>query len=82
MEELYSIMEDFLEVEYAQKSLMYVLEALENAYCEPYCGQEQPGAKMVANHARNSIKSIQEGMRAAISRLDRYITASAEHRTV
>lgn len=76
MEELYSIMEDFLEVEYAQQSLLHVLETVEAAYSE----QEQPSAKMVANHVKNSIKSIQGEMRAAINRLDHYITASAGHR--
>lgn len=34
MEELYSIMRNFLEVEYHQESLLFALDALEAAYSE------------------------------------------------
>ena len=40
MEELYSIMRDFLEVEYNQESLLCLLEAAEAAYA----GKEQAEA--------------------------------------
>lgn len=44
MEELYSIMRDFLEVEYHQKSLLYVLDSLETAYS----GEQQEEIKLLS----------------------------------
>lgn len=76
MEKLYSIMEDLLEVEYNQKSLLYVLETLEAAYSE----QEQEETKLLINHIKGGLKALQEEIRAAIGKLDNYIAAAAGHK--
>ncbi len=76
MKKLYSIMEALLEVEYNQRSLLYVLEVLDAAYSE----QEQEEVKLVINHTKGSLKALQEEMRAAIRKLDNYIAAAARHK--
>ena len=73
MEKLYSIMEGLLEVEYNQKTLLYVLVVLEAAYSE----QEQKEVKLVINHTKGSLKALQGEMRAAIRKLDNYIAVTA-----
>lgn len=45
MEELYSIMRDFLEVEYNQESLSHLLKKAETAYSD----EKQEEAKFLAN---------------------------------
>lgn len=50
MEELYSIMRDFLEVEYNQESLVCLLRAVEAAYS----GEKEEKAKLIAT-VQNSI---------------------------
>lgn len=74
MEELYSIMRDFLEVEYNQESLLCLLKAAEAAYT----GKEQAEAKLIANSAKYYLQALQEEIRAAISRLDSYIAENAK----
>ena len=74
MEELYSIMRDFLEVEYNQESLLCLLRAAEAAYT----GKEQAEAKLVANSAKYYLQALQEEIKAAISRLDSYIAENAK----
>ena len=76
MEELYSIMRDFLELEYNQESLLYVLKALEVISS----GEQKEEAKLIANHAKGCIKALQEELRAAISKMDTYIAATAGHK--
>ena len=73
MEELYSIMRDFLEVEYNQKSLLCVLETLEAAYS----GEQEEKAKLIVNHTKGCLKTIQGELKAAINRIDQYIAAAA-----
>ena len=72
MEELYSIMRDFLEVEYNQESLLCVLKALEAAYSK----EEQAEAKLIANSTKCYLQALQVELKAAINRMDSYI---AEH---
>ena len=74
MQELYSIMRDFLEVEYNQESLLCLLRAAEAAYTS----KEQAEAKLIANSAKYYLKALQEELRAAIDKLDLYIVRSAE----
>lgn len=74
MEELYSIMRDFLEVEYNQESLLCLLRAAEAAYT----GKEQAEAKLIANSAKYYLQALQEEIKAAISRLDSYIAENAK----
>lgn len=74
MEELYSIMRDFLEVEYNQESLLCLLKAAEAAYT----GEKQIEAKLIANSTKYYLKSLQEELKAAINRIDSYIAENAK----
>lgn len=74
MGELYSIMRDFLEVEYNQKALLYVLRTIEAAYS----GEKQEESKLIANSAQYYVTALQEELRAAINRLDSYISEEAK----
>jgi hypothetical protein len=74
MEELYSIMRDFLEVEYNQESLLYLLKAVEAANT----GKEQAEAKLIANSTKYYLQALQEEIKAAINRLDSYIAENAK----
>ena len=74
MEELYTIMRDFLEVEYNQESLLCLLKAAEAAYT----GKEQAEAKLIANSTKYYLKALQEEIKAAINRLDSYIVKNAK----
>lgn len=74
MEELYSIMRDFLEVEYNQESILCLLRAAEAAYT----GKEQAEAKLIANSAKFYLQALQEEIKAAINRLDSYIAENAK----
>lgn len=74
MEELYSIMRDFLEVEYNQESLLCVLKALEAAYSK----EEQAEVKLIANSTKYYLQALQRELKAAISRLDVYMAEGAE----
>lgn len=73
MKELYSIMEDLLEIEYNQKSLLYMLETIEPVYE----GQEQEETKLVVHHTKGSLAALQTEIRATIEKLDQYIAAKA-----
>lgn len=74
MEELYSIMRDFLEVEYNQESLLCLLEAVEAAYT----GKEQAEAKLIANSTKYYLQALQKELKAVINRLDSYIAENAK----
>lgn len=74
MEELYSIMRDFLEVEYNQESLACLLKTAEAAYS----GEMQEDAKLIANSTKFYLKALQGELKAAISRLDCYIAEEAK----
>ncbi|MBD5527177.1 MAG: hypothetical protein HDR02_02040 [Lachnospiraceae bacterium] len=74
MEELYSIMREFLEVEYNQESLLCLLKAAEVAYT----GKEQAEAKLIANSTKYYLQALQEEIKAAISKMDLYIAENAK----
>ena len=74
MEELYSIMRDFLEIEYNQESFVCLLRAAETAYIE----DNQVDAKLIANSAKVYLKGLQEELKAAINRMDLYIAENAK----
>ncbi len=74
MEELYSIMRDFLEVEYNQESFVCLLGAAEAAYAE----ENQADGKLIANSAKVYLKGLQEDLKAAINRMDSYIAENAK----
>lgn len=69
MDELYSIMRDFLEVEYTQESLICLLKAAENAYEN----EKQNEAKLTANSVKYYLKALQSDLKIAINKLDSYI---------
>lgn len=69
MEELYSIMRDFLEVQYHQNSILCVLNTLENAYSEG----EQAELKMTIHVLETYMEFIQKETKTAINRFDTYI---------
>ena len=73
MEELYSIMRDFLEVEYNQESIVCLLKAAEATYTD----ENQVDARLIANSAKVYLKGLQEDLRAAINRMDSYIAENA-----
>ena len=74
MEELYSIMRDFLEVEYNQKSLICLLKTAESVYT----GKEQVEVKLTANSAKFYLQALQKELKAVINRLDSYIAENAK----
>lgn len=71
MEELYSIMRDFLEVEYNQESLLCLLKAAKAAYS----GEKE---NLIANSAKFYLQALQEELKVAINRLDSYIAENAK----
>ncbi len=73
MEELYSIMRDFLEVEYNQRSLICVLKALEAEYSK----EEQADTKLIVNSAKYYLIALQGELKAAVNRMDSYIAENA-----
>lgn len=74
MEELYSIMRDFLEVEYNQESLLCLLRAAETTYSS----EKEAEAKLIANSAKYYLKALQGELKAAINRMDSYIAENAK----
>ena len=74
MEELYSIMRDFLEVEYNQESLVCLLKVAEAAYSD----EKEEKAKLIANSVKFYLQALQEELKAAINRLDSYIAENAK----
>ncbi len=74
MEELYSIMRDFLEVEYEQESLAHLLAAAEATYRD----ENQEEAKFLANSTKYYLTALQKELQAAINRLDSYIAKKAK----
>ena len=73
MEELYSIMRDFLEVEYNQESIVCLLKAAEATYT----AENQVETKLLANGVKVYIKGLQKDLKAAIKRMDSYIAENA-----
>lgn len=77
MEELYSIMRDFLEVEYNQESLLYLLTDAEFSK-ENQDDNQDKAEQFVINGAKYYIKALQNDLKATINRLDSYITEKAK----
>lgn len=69
MKEIYTIMRDFLEIQYHQNSILYVIDTLENKYNE----EEQTETKMILHVLKIYMESLQEETKTAISRFDTYI---------
>ncbi len=73
MNELYLIMDDFLQVEYRQKALLSVLKVLEGYYSE----DEQEELKLLVSNGKWALEGLQEQMQSSINRLDNYIALVA-----
>lgn len=73
MKELYSIMRDLLEVEYNQKSLLYILKLLEN----DCCGDQKEEMRLIVNCAKYYLEAVQMDMKKSINRMDNYIARTA-----
>lgn len=73
MNELYLIMDDFLQVEYRQKALLSVLKVLEGYYSE----DEQEELKLLVSNGKWALEGLQEQMQSSINRLDNYIALAA-----
>lgn len=69
MQELYTIMRDFLETEYNLESLSCLLDAAETSFTD----EKHENAKLVANGAKYYVDALQEELKAAIGRMDTYI---------
>ncbi len=69
MDELYAIMRDMLEIEYNQKSLVYILKAFESAYRE----EQHEDVRYIVNSAKYYLEALQKELKAAISKMDIYI---------
>ena len=76
MQELNSIMRDFLEIEYNQESLLCLLRAAETTYNN----EEQETAKFLANSTKYYLIALQKELKVAINRLDLYIAENAKKR--
>lgn len=74
MQELYSIMRDFVEVEYNQESLLCLLKAAETTYTE----EKQKEARLISNSARYYLQALQEELKSAINRMDSYIAENVK----
>lgn len=76
MEELYSIMRDFLEVEHHLESFACLLSAAETTYSD----ENQKEAKTIAACTKFYLKALQEELKMAINRLDSYIVEGTQNR--
>ncbi len=74
MEELYAIMRELLEVEYNQKSLLYIMEMLETAYG----GEEQETEGLAVSGIRYYLGILHRDLGAVINRLDVYVAEQAK----
>lgn len=69
MEELYEIMKDLLKIEYNQKSLCYIVKALEASYDM----EQEEELKLIVNGFRYYLEVLQQELRNAITRMDQYL---------
>lgn len=74
MKELYSIMRELLEVEYNQKSLLYIMEMLERGYN----GEGQEYTSLAVNGARYYLAVLHKDLGTAINKLDIYMAQGAK----
>lgn len=73
MKELYSIMRNLLEVEYNQKSLLYILKLLE----KDCSGDQKEEMRLIVNCAKYYLEAVQMDMKKSINRMDNYIARTA-----
>lgn len=76
MEDLYLILRNFLEVQYHQKSILCILDILENAYSE----EDQPEIKMTIHVLKIYMEFLQEETKMAVKRFDSYLTGEQKEK--
>lgn len=74
MKELYTTMEDLLEIEYRQEAFIQILCKLEEAYDQQ---AEQKNMKMLVSIAKWQIEEYNIELRKIIEQLDTYIAKNA-----
>lgn len=74
MKELYLIMRELLEVEYNQKSLLYIMEMLETAYNEG----ERECSGLAVNGVRYYLAVLHKDLGTVINKLDIYMAEGAK----
>jgi len=77
MEELYSVMEGLLELEYKQRAFIQMLQAVEVAYG---LQEEQEKMRMLTDNAKWQMESCKADVRRIIRKLDEYIAQNASLR--
>lgn len=70
MKQLYSIMEQLLELDYKQETFLLILKALETAYNE----EEVASSKMLISHAKWQLESQNKDLKEQIKQLDTYLS--------
>ena len=68
MKSLYSIMDEFLKVEYDVKALLTVLAIMEGG-----CGEEKEEVKCIINVLEGYLKLVEGEVHTAIGSLDKFI---------
>lgn len=74
MNELYLIMEDLLDVEYQQKSLLSILNALESVYNEEDAAQ----TRYLISSVKCQLEAILLHTRVSINKLDNYTLVASK----
>ena len=66
-------MRNLLEVEYNQKSLLYILKLLE----KDCSGDQKEEMRLIVNCAKYYLEAVQMDMKKSINRMDNYIARTA-----
>ena len=69
MNQLYSIMEQLLKLDYEEETYLFVLKTLEASFDE----KQEPHSKMLASHAKWQLESQNRLLKRQIHELDNYI---------
>lgn len=72
MEKLYAIMRDLLEVEYNQRSFLYILNILENVFST--AGHTETA--LTVNATKYYLQNLQKELKAVINKMDQYLAES------
>lgn len=75
-EKLYAIMENLLEVQYHEESLLYLMTALDLAYRRDSSGE----TGLFANGVKYYLESLEGELSAVIHQLDNYIVEEARQK--
>lgn len=70
VKQLYSIMEQLLELDYKQETFLLVLKALETAYSE----EKEASSKMLVSHTKWQVEVQNKDLKQQIRQLDTYLS--------